>query len=127
MRDLLYADDCDPIAHTIQHIQQFMDRHSHSCYDFSLSISLDKTVVMFQRDPGKEYIEPSVYVDSHRLKVVDSFVYLGSTLNRHCSLDDEEALRIKKAFVTFSGLKDRAWRQKGIKGKRRQKFMILVY
>lgn len=127
VRDLLYADDCDLVAHTIQRIQQFMDRLPHSCKAFSLSISLDKTVVMFQPDPGKKYIEPSIYVDGHRLKIVDSFVYLGSTLNHHCSLDDGKHFGLKKASDTFASLKDRVWSQKCIKSKRRQKFTMLVY
>lgn len=74
MRNLLYADDCDLVAHTIQHTQEFMERLSRSCKAFGLSISFDKTVVMYQPSQGIRYIEPSIYVDDSRLGVVDKFV-----------------------------------------------------
>ena len=50
-----------------------------------------------------------------KLKVVDKFTYLGSTINRFCSLDDEIALRLKKATGAFSALKHRVWSQRGLK------------
>ena len=50
--DLLYADDCDLVAHTESDMQCFMDRLSEACRAFGLTISLDKTVVMFQPAPG---------------------------------------------------------------------------
>lgn len=62
---------------------------------------------MYQPARRIQYIHPSIYVDGSRLEVVDKFVYLGSTLNRHCSLDDEVALRIKKASDAFAAHKFR--------------------
>ena len=52
VRYLLYADDCDLVAHTESDMQCFMDRLSEACRAFGLTISLDKTVVMFQPAPG---------------------------------------------------------------------------
>ena len=49
------------------------------------------------------------------MKVVDKFTYLGSTINRFCSLDDEIALRLKKATGAFSALKHRVWSQRELK------------
>ena len=115
VRDLLYADDCDLVAHTESDMQCFMDRLSEACKAFGLTISLDKTVVMFQPAPGTVYVEPSIYTDGKKLKVVDKFTYLGSTINRFCSLDDEIALRLKKATGAFSALKHRVWSQRGLK------------
>ena len=96
VRDLLYADDCDLVAHTESDMQCFMDRLLEACRAFGLTISLNKTVVMFQPAPGTVYVEPSIYTDGKKLKIVDKFTYLGSTINRFCSLDDEIALRLKK-------------------------------
>ena len=61
------------------------------------------------------YVEPSVYIDGKKLKVVDKFTYLGSTINRFCSLGNEIALRLEKAAGAFSALKDRVWLQRGLK------------
>ena len=107
MRDLLYADDCDLVSDSLQDMQTLMSRLSASCKEFGLSISLDKTVVMFQPAPGVPYTAPSIYVDGVKLKVVEKFTYLGSVLNRHCSLDDEISLRIKSASDAFYALQDR--------------------
>ena len=115
VRDLLYADDCDLVAHRESDMQCFMDRLSEACRAFGLTISLDKTVVMFQPAPGTVYVEPSIYTDGKKLKVVDKFTYLGSTINRFCSLDDEIALRLKKATGAFSALKHRVRSQRGLK------------
>ena len=93
VRDLLYADDCYLVAHTESDMQCFMDRLSEACRAFGLTVSLDKTVVMFQPAPGTVYIEPSIYTDGKKLKVVDKFTYLGSTINCYCSLDDEKKQR----------------------------------
>ena len=61
-----------------------------SCDAFGLSINLkQKPVIMFQPAPGKIYVEPDIYLKTNRLKVVDSFVYLGSTLYRNGFLDVE--------------------------------------
>ena len=71
--------------------------------------SLDKTVVMFQPALGTVYVEPSIYIDGKELNVIDKFTYLGSTINRFCSLDDKISSRLKKATGAFSALKDCVW------------------
>ena len=114
-RNLLYIDDCDLVAHTESDMQCFMDRLSEACRAFGLTISLDKTVVMFQPAPGTVYVDPSIYTDGKKLKVVDKFTYLGSTINRFCSLDDEIAICLKKATGAFSALKHRVWSHTGLK------------
>ena len=43
-------------------------------------------------------------VEGKKLKVTDSFVYLGSTLSRDCTLDIEINRRIAKASTAFGKL-----------------------
>ena len=52
--DLLYADDCDLVANTESDMSSFMDRlHvSEACRAFGLTVSLNKTIVMFQPASG---------------------------------------------------------------------------
>ena len=69
----------------------------------------------YRKHAGTVYVEPSIYTDGKKLKVVDKFTYLGSTINRFCSLDDEIALRLRKATGAFSALKHRVWLQRGLK------------
>ena len=53
---------------------------------FGLTISLKKTKVMFTPAPGEPYIEPNIMVNGTRLKVVDTFVYLGFFFLISCSV-----------------------------------------
>lgn len=115
IREFLYADDCELVAHNEYDIQSLLDRFSKACTMFGLTISTSKTEVMYQPAPGKDYYEPSIFVYGERLKVVDEFTYLGSTLNRFCNLDNEIVNRIQKATAAFRALEDRVWKKHSIK------------
>ena len=114
IRELLYADDADLVAHSVEDMQHIMDRFANACKCFGLTISLDKTKVMFTPVPGEEYVEPDIYVYGTRLKVVKSFVYFGSTLASDGSLDVEIKERISMASVAFGNLEDRRLRSGGM-------------
>ena len=51
VRELLYADDADFVAHTEEDMQTLMDRFSEACTAFGLTISLKKTKMMFTPAP----------------------------------------------------------------------------
>ncbi len=115
IRDLLYADDCDIVAHTETKLQLFMDSFSGACRALGLEINLKKTVVMHEPAPKQPYVEPSILVEGRRLRVVQSFVYLGSTLAQGGGLDNEISLRIQRASGSFANLEGRLWSRHGIK------------
>lgn len=71
-------------------------------------------IVTFQSAPSSPYIEPSI-VDGHRLNLVDKIMYLGSTINTQCTLDDVITTRVKKIANTFAALNDRVWPHRGLK------------
>ena len=50
-----------------------------------------------------------------KLKVVDKFTYLGSSLFRAMHIDDEVTARIAKASVAFGRLRANVWVRNGIK------------
>ena len=114
VRELLYADDADFVAHTEEDMQSIMDLFSTACSHFGLTISLTKTKVMFTPPPGSPYIEPNIFVQGTRLEVVDTFTYLGSSVARNGSLDSEIHLRIEKASKCFGKLEKRLWADRGI-------------
>ena len=69
---------------------------------------------MYTTPIGQVYVEPNITVGSNRLEVVDSFVYLGSTLSRNGSFDAEISRRIAKASTAFGKLEKRVWPDRGI-------------
>ena len=113
IRELLYADDCALLTHTEIEMQQLMDSFEAACTALGLTISLKKTVLMYQPTPGKTYVEPSIYVYGQKLAVVPKFLYLGSTLNCSNSIDDDVCLRISKASHAFGILHKRLWSHHG--------------
>ena len=54
-------------------------------------------------------------MNGQKLKVVDKFIYLGSTLSRAVHIDDEVTARIAKASVAFGRLRANVLERDGIK------------
>ena len=72
IRDILFADDAAVTAHTKHGLQQLMDRFSHACRNFGLTISLKKINVL-----GQDVDTPPVItINNYQLEVVHEFTYL---------------------------------------------------
>ena len=113
--DLLYADDMDKNASSVAKMQKAMDQVSQSCDNYDFTVSRKKTEVVHQPAPGKPYNKPNVSLNGQKLKVVDKFTYLGSTLSRAVHIDDKGTARIAKASVDFGRLSANVWERNGIK------------
>lgn len=70
---------------------------------------------MFQLSLSTPYITPLIFMDVHKLKVVNKFTYVGSNINRHCNLEIAIFAHVKKATDAFADQKDRVWSKKGVK------------
>ena len=114
IRDLLYADDCDLVAHTEEDLQDLVTCFDASCKAFGLEINLKKTEIMLQVAPGREYVKPKVFVRDKELKVVKSFTYLGSVLSDDGGMEKEISSRIQKASTAFGNLESRLWSRHGV-------------
>ena len=109
IRELLYADDADLVTHSPEDLQDVMDRFSNACTSFGLTISTEKTKVMYTSVPGEPALEHDIFVYGECLEVVKDFPYLGSKLSDDGSLDAEIKQRISKASSSFGRLEDRVW------------------
>ena len=54
-RDLLFADECALLAHTVDDIQAIANAFARSARRSGLTISLKKTEVIYQPKPGADY------------------------------------------------------------------------
>ena len=97
IRDLLFADDCALLAHTVEDIQAITNAFARSARRFGLTISLKKTEVIYQPKPGADYTAPTITTDNKPLNVFDKFTYMGSTISQNALIDDEILARIGKA------------------------------
>ena len=90
VNEFLFADECSLNASTKVNMQNNMDKFSITSDNFNLTIST-KRLVMHQPVPGKPYVEPNITIKDQRLKVVEKFTYLGSTLEVNTRLAKESA------------------------------------
>ena len=104
VRELLFADDADLVAHTEKDMQLIMDISSRAYLAFGLTINLKKAKVMYTPPIGQVYVEPNITVEGNRFGVVDSFIYLGSTLRRNDSHDAEISRRLLVNWKSEYGL-----------------------
>lgn len=102
--ELLFADDTALVSHSPDMLQEMITRRSSTCKSFSLVVSIKKTVTLSQGalDPCE------ILLDNDKLKSVQKFTYLGSTVTANLSLDDEISGRIGKAATAFGKLMKRA-------------------
>ena len=108
IREMLFADDAALSSHTEEDLQRLMDRFSHACREFGLTISIKKTNVMGQDVPSP----PAIRFDNEELEVSDHFTYLDSTITSNLSLDAELDKRIAKASAVMAQLSKRVWTNK---------------
>ena len=64
IREMLIADDAALSSHTEEDLQRLMDRFSHACREFGLTVSIKKTNVMGQDVPSP----PAIRIDNEELK-----------------------------------------------------------
>ena len=95
------------MAHKPGDLQAMLNSFSDASKQFGLSISLEKTEVLFQRAPNSVAPQPAIFIDDVELKVVNSFKYLGSMISVDGSLDKEIAYRISKASQALGRLRNR--------------------
>ena len=110
--DLLFADDCALVSHSMADLQNLMDTFSASCKAFGLTISTKKTEIVYQPPPrsnSNRHSPVKIKIENLTLKQNSKFLYLGSTITEKATLDEEIQFRIGKASSAFGNLQDRLW------------------
>ena len=104
--ELLFADDAAIVAHSGETLQSLINSLDRACDVFSLSINVNKTVVLSQGPSPTTNIS----LKNCPLRTVESFNYLGSTIMSTFSLEEEINIRLGKASTTFGRLSKRVWK-----------------
>ena len=115
IRDFVFADDCALAVHSESELQCLATCFSTAAKAYSLTVSIQKSVVMHQPAPATCGTEPSISIDDATLKNVENFTYLGSCLSSDASLDKEIAIHLSKASNSFGHLRSRVWNEQGLK------------
>ena len=74
--ELLFADDCALLTHMEEALQHITNRFSDAAKNFGLTISLNKTEVLYQPLPCVAYSPPHISIDGTNLNAVERFTYL---------------------------------------------------
>ena len=124
LEDSEYADDTAVLFESRQDLERFSPLLIDHFNRFGMEVHTGdenhpekppKTEVLFVAAPKWSYTNPSSYDnqnldhvtlnDGKFLPVVDKFCYLGTTLSRDCSDNDDVSLRIQKAGNAFGSLR----------------------
>ncbi|VDM00234.1 unnamed protein product [Schistocephalus solidus] len=91
------------------------ERFTHmAAFDFGLTISTAKTVVMHQLQPSAENNATRINVNRAQLKNVENYAYLGNTMSRNTRINYEVAQRISKASQAYGQLQASMWNRHAI-------------
>ena len=74
--EALFADDCALMVHTESDLQVIVNKFAETSRLFGLTISIGKTVILFQPAPAAAAHRPTISTDGTQLKTADDFKYL---------------------------------------------------
>ena len=89
---------CFSVSIILEHI---VNRFSDAAKNFSLTISLKKTEVLYQPSPRVAYSPPHIRIDGTKLNAVEHFTYLGSIISNDATVSKDLDNRLSKASSSF--------------------------
>ena len=98
---LAYADDLVIMSDTIEEAQESLDALSQEVKNAGIEISLSKTEIVVVNGEGSN----DIYLNGEKVKEVNSFVYLGSSLNAEADLGEAIANNCRKARTAIVRLR----------------------
>ena len=113
--EALFADNCTLMAHRESHLQAIVDCFAEASRLHGLTISLGKAEVLVQSASNTIDPQPNITIEGFKLKCVESFKNLGSTIPADGFLDSEISSRMHKASQALGRMKVKLLQQKGIR------------
>ena len=98
---VLYADDLAMLANSREKLQENLNLLHLYCKDRNLHVNINKSKIMVFN--AVKDTRPFLYNDS-KLDEVDSFKYLGMTINRRANLQYSQKIYIQQALKAKASL-----------------------
>ena len=92
--NLRFADDIDLIAGNTQELQAITDKLLNNARKYGMEISIEKSKVMINSNEN-QYAD--IYLYGCKLEEVEKFKYLGATLTKNRTCDQELRIRLAQA------------------------------
>ena len=101
LTELLFANDCALLAHTEEALRHIVNCFSDAAKNFGLTISLKKTVVLYQPLPHEAYSPPHISINGTNLNAMERFTYLGSIIASDATVSKDLDNHLSKANSSF--------------------------
>jgi hypothetical protein len=115
IRELLFADDCSLVAHSLEELQQIVNTFDEAAKNFGLQINIGKTEFLYRPENNENNREAKISINGQELTRVTAFQYLGSIISENGLSDRDVTARIQKAGAAFGKLQARVWNNRGIR------------
>lgn len=110
--NLRFADDIDLIGSSEGELQELTTRLEKVATSVGMEISSEKSKILLNSRDKQQLITPTL-MNNQQLEEVQSFKYLGSTISRDGSSNQEVRIRIAQATAARSKLEN-IWKSRGI-------------
>ena len=111
---LLYADDCEIMATSVEEMQIILDIFDEVSKIFGQLISIKKTEILDVSKYHNRTPDVNLKISNTSLTVVPNFKYVGSTENKIGTMADEIKIRIQRMAASFSKMSKRVFLNKDL-------------
>ena len=111
---LLYADDCELVASSVEEMQLIIDVFDHVSKIYGQIISIKKTEILNVIKESSIVSNVNIKIDNTTLQCVNKFKYVGSIENNNGTMIDEIKMRIQLMAMSFNKLSRRLFLNKNI-------------
>ena len=106
VREFVFADDAAIVCDNPSRFQEIMDCLVQSISEWDLTLSIEKTKMLYQPAPGDQSESLNFVVGDNTLENVTKF---GSVLSPDNTLDEEIKNRLSRANCSFGRLAKKVW------------------
>ena len=96
-------------------LQHIVNHFSDAAKNFSLTISVKKTEVLYQPPLREAYSPPHISIDGTNINAVEHLTYLGSVISNDATVSKDLYNCLSKANSSFGRLPKRVWKSHSLR------------